>query len=78
MSKRGLRLIKSDDTEKLVRYMIPARIQRLMKADLKNKRLWDEISKMEFWSEYEFLHYLFDTAVVCSGFVCSKPIKVMG
>lgn len=77
---RGLRLIKSDEktTTKLVRYTIPAHIQRLIKADVANKRLWHEINSMEFWSEYEFLHYLFDTATACSSFVCSKPIKVNG
>lgn len=78
MSKRGLRTIKSIEgaTAKSLRYVIPAHIQRLMKADEKNKRLWHQINEMEFWSEYEFLHYLFDTAIVCSSFVCSKPIKV--
>lgn len=78
MSMRGLRTIKIKEgsTTKLSRYVIPAHIQRLMEADTKNKRLWREISEMEFWSEYEFLHYLFDTATVCSSFVCSKPIKV--
>lgn len=63
-------------TQKLVRYAIPCHIRRLVVKDTRNKRLWDEIKKMEFWSEYEFLHYLFDTAVTCSSNVCSKPIKV--
>lgn len=78
ISKRGIRMIKSqqETTEKLVRYLIPNRIEQLVKKDTKNKRLWDQIKKMEFWSEYEFLHYLFDTAITCSSSVCSKPIKV--
>lgn len=78
ITKRGLRMIESEKnvTQKRVRYNIPCHIQRLIKRDVKNKRLWDEIKKMEFWSEYEFLHYLFDTAVTCSSNVCSKPIKV--
>ncbi|KAI9260087.1 PUA-like domain-containing protein [Helicostylum pulchrum] len=77
ITKRGLRIIESEEnmTQKLVRYNIPCHIQRLIKRDAKNKRLWDEIKKVEFWSEYEFLHYLFDTAVTCSSNVCSKPIK---
>lgn len=71
-------MIESEEnvTQKRVRYNIPCHIQRLIKRDTKNKRLWDEIKKMEFWSEYEFLHYLFDTAVTCSSNVCSNPIKV--
>ncbi|KAI8095532.1 PUA-like domain-containing protein [Thamnidium elegans] len=78
ITKRGLRMIHSEENEiqKLVRYTIPCHIQRLIKRDTKNKRLWDESKKIEFWSEYEFLHYLFDTAVTCSSNVCSKPIKV--
>lgn len=63
-------------TEKNVKYIIPSRVQKLMAADRKNKRLWSQIRKMEFWSEYEFLHYIFDEAVACSSNACSKPIKV--
>jgi hypothetical protein len=79
MTKRGIRMIKSNSekTKKLVKYSIPPRIQGLIAKDTKNERLWDQINKMEFWSEYEFLHYLFETVVTCSSNVCSKPIKVI-
>lgn len=77
-SLRGIRTIRSNEdlTEKLVRYTIPARISRMMDLDTKNKRLWKQMREMSFWSEYEFLHCLFDTHVVCSSNACSKPIKV--
>jgi hypothetical protein len=61
---------------KRARHIIPNRIQQYMKSDTKNKRLWNEVKKMDFWSEYEFLHYIFDEAVVCSSYACPKPIKV--
>lgn len=77
MSARGIRIIRSNEdlTTKLVRYTIPTRISRMMDSDTKNKRLWKQLREMTFWSEYEFLHYLFDTHVVCSSNACSKPIK---
>lgn len=65
-----------NETKKLVKYTPPKHIQRLITKDRKNVRLWTEINQMEFWSEYEFLHYLFDTAITCSSNVCPKPIKV--
>jgi hypothetical protein len=48
-----------------------------MMNDTKNKILWVQVGQMEFWSGYEFLHYLFDSAVTCSSNAYSKPIKVL-
>lgn len=78
MTKRGLTMVRGDPelTEKKMKYVISNRVQRLMSSDSRNKRLWNQVKKMEFWSEYEFLHYIFNEAVVCSSYACSKPIKV--
>ncbi|KAI8084276.1 PUA-like domain-containing protein [Gilbertella persicaria] len=78
MRRKGLRTIRESPqlTANLVRYRIPKRIQKLITKDKRNERMWSQIRKMEFWSEYEFLHYLFDTALACSSYACSKPIKV--
>ncbi|RCH82204.1 ubiquitin-like with PHD and RING finger domains 2, partial [Rhizopus stolonifer] len=77
MRRKGLRTIRESPqlTANLVRYRIPKRIQKLITKDKRNERMWSQIRKMEFWSEYEFLHYLFDTALACSSYACSKPIK---
>ncbi|KAI9322823.1 PUA-like domain-containing protein [Dichotomocladium elegans] len=78
--KRGLRMIMQNqsETKQLVRYKIPKKVRMLMDADKANKRVWDEVRSLDFWSEYEFLHYLFSTAVVCSSGACHIPIKVNG
>jgi hypothetical protein len=76
--KKGLRLInpKEEDTQKLKRYTTTAEVSKAIEKDVHNKRLWDQISEMEFWSEFEFLQYIFDEAFACSSNACSKPIKV--
>ncbi|OBZ88071.1 E3 ubiquitin-protein ligase UHRF2 [Choanephora cucurbitarum] len=77
MKKHGLRNIcnNSDELAKLVQYKIPKRIQKLIAKDTKTARIWEDVCSKIFWSEYEFLHYLFDTALSCSSNVCPKPIK---
>lgn len=76
--KKGLRMIHEDEKEnkKLVKYKIPARIQKMMAEDKKNQRLWEGVKKLEFYSEYEFLNHLFENVVTCCSGACSKPIKV--
>ena len=78
MKQRGTRLIADNEecTQKLVKYNIPERIKRLIRKDTLNTRLWHQLEQMEFWSEYEFLHHLFDTTITCSNSFCTKPIKV--
>ena len=78
ITKRGLRLINSkiEDTEKLKRYITTIEVNKAIEKDVQNKRLWDQISEMEFWSEFELLQYKFDEAFACSSNACSKPIKV--
>ncbi|KAF7729969.1 E3 ubiquitin-protein ligase uhrf1 [Apophysomyces ossiformis] len=75
--KRGLRLITQDQQsiEKLVQYKIPSNLLKLMNADMADKRLWDELKTMEFWSEYEFLHHVFANLVVCASGACPAPIR---
>ncbi|KAI8978659.1 PUA-like domain-containing protein [Pilobolus umbonatus] len=76
--EKGLRMIEPDprDMKQLVKYEIPEDIHELIKKDKATKRVWDEILKMTFWSEYEFLEFLFDTALSCPSDICSKPIQV--
>lgn len=76
--KKGLRMIHEDEKEnkKLVKYKIPARIQKMMTEDTKNQRLWEGVKKLEFYSEYEFLNHLFENVVTCCSGACPKPIKV--
>lgn len=78
-TKRGLRMLHSNPAlnEKKVKYIIPNRVLRLMNADTGNRRLWNEVKNMTFWSEYDFIKYVFDEAVVCSSYACAKPIKVI-
>ncbi|CAO3668868.1 hypothetical protein G6F70_001274 [Rhizopus microsporus] len=75
--KKGLRMIHEDEKEnkKLVKYKIPARIQKMMTEDTKNQRLWEGVKKLEFYSEYEFLNHLFENVVTCCSGACPKPIK---
>lgn len=79
MKEKGIRMIRNngEKTKELVRYTIPTRIMKMIHEDEKTQRLWNQIIQMNFWSEYEFLHYLFDTAIICSSNACSKPIKVI-
>jgi hypothetical protein len=79
MRAKGLRMIQENEalTRKLVKYIIPARILKMIQLDEKNKRLWNQVLQMDFWSEYGFIHYLFDTVVICSSNACPKPIKVI-
>ncbi|KAI8366586.1 PUA-like domain-containing protein [Blakeslea trispora] len=79
IKKRGLRMIHedADATAKLVKYTIPNRLQKWIAKDTKNARIWEDVCQKQFWSEYEFLHYLFDTAFSCASHVCLKPIKVL-
>ncbi|KAG0165534.1 ubiquitin-like with PHD and RING finger domains 2 [Apophysomyces sp. BC1034] len=75
--KKGLRVITQDPKaiEKLVQYKIPSNILALMEEDVADKRLWDEVKSLEFWSEYEFLHHVFANAVFCASGVCPAPIQ---
>lgn len=65
-----------DKAKKIVQYKIPPHIIQMMDEDTANKRKWDEVKKLEFWSEFEFINYLFDTVIVCNSGACSKPIQV--
>ncbi|KAL0074535.1 PUA-like domain-containing protein [Phycomyces blakesleeanus] len=78
IKKHGIRTIVQDaeKVEKLVRYTIPKHIEALIAKDKANKRVWDDLKLMEFWSEYEFLHNLFSSTIVCASGACSFPIKV--
>ncbi|RCI01795.1 ubiquitin-like with PHD and RING finger domains 2, partial [Rhizopus stolonifer] len=75
--ERGLRMIYEDEdkAKKIVQYKIPPHIIQMMDEDTANKRKWDEVKKLEFWSEFEFINYLFDTVIVCNSGACSKPIQ---
>ncbi|KAI7869587.1 PUA-like domain-containing protein [Spinellus fusiger] len=77
IEKHGLRTIvqESRQIKQLIRYTIPKDIVRLMNADKADKRMWDELKTLSFWSEYEFLHHVFSEAVVCTSGACSNPIK---
>ncbi|KAI9012629.1 PUA-like domain-containing protein [Phycomyces nitens] len=77
VDQHGVRLIAqdTDKIEKLVLYKIPEHIEALIAKDKADKRVWDDLRKMEFWSEYEFLHNLFSSSIVCSSGACAFPIK---
>ncbi|KAI8636143.1 PUA-like domain-containing protein [Parasitella parasitica] len=78
VTRKRLRMIGTDDedTEWLKRYAISYSAKIAIKRDVQNRRLWDQIAQMEFWSKFEFLQYIFDEAFACSSHACSKPIKV--
>ncbi|KAI9255566.1 PUA-like domain-containing protein [Sporodiniella umbellata] len=73
---KGLRMIYEDreKTQCLVRYKIPDRILDMMSKDKRNKRIWDQLQKTTFYSEFELIHHLFENVIVCSSDACAKPI----
>ncbi|KAG2220699.1 hypothetical protein INT45_012563 [Circinella minor] len=77
IEKRGLRMIMPDSTKtkKKVQFKLPKKTLTLMDADKQDKRVWDDIKSQVFYSEYEFLHYVFSEAVVCSSGACNVPIR---
>lgn len=78
--KKGKAKAKADshklETAKLKRYAIPADVTQMMKEDKRDERIWEDVMAQEFWSEYEFLHYVFNEALACC--VCSMRITVRG
>ncbi|KAI8147579.1 PUA-like domain-containing protein [Fennellomyces sp. T-0311] len=78
MKKRGLRMImpEGQKSEERVQYRLPKKVIALMEKDEADKRVWDDLRSAVFWSEYEFLHYLFSEVAVCSSGACSVPIRV--
>lgn len=78
ISRRGVRMIHPADekTEELRRFTPSYKAQLAIAKDTENKRLWDQISELKFWSEFELLQYVFDEAFACSSHACPKPIKV--
>jgi hypothetical protein len=75
---KGLRMVYEDEekNERLVQYQIPPHIMKLIEMDQKNQRLWNEVKKLVFYSEFEFLNHLFDNIITCCSGACSKPIQV--
>jgi hypothetical protein len=84
MSRRGLRTVsniatateKEQESKKLIPFKLPQSVRKLIENDALDNRLWDDVLKQVLYSKYEFLHYLFDSAFVCTSGACSKPIKV--
>ncbi|KAI8388306.1 PUA-like domain-containing protein [Radiomyces spectabilis] len=76
IEQAGLRTIMADPqkTENKKRYRIPSHISKLMDQDADDKRIWDEVKNMVFWSEYEFIHHVFANAIVCPSGTCAIPI----
>ncbi|KAG1151494.1 hypothetical protein G6F37_003948 [Rhizopus arrhizus] len=74
---KGLRMVYEDEekNERLVQYQIPPHIMKLIEMDQKNQRLWNEVKKLVFYSEFEFLNHLFDNIITCCSGACSKPIQ---
>ncbi|RUP44194.1 hypothetical protein BC936DRAFT_149809 [Jimgerdemannia flammicorona] len=60
------------ETAKIKKYMVPADVVQMIQADARDARIWDDVLAQEFWSEYEFLHYVFATAFACC--VCAERI----
>ncbi|KAK4518744.1 uncharacterized protein ATC70_008966 [Mucor velutinosus] len=77
ISRRGLRMINpvDEETEELRRFTPSYKAQVAIAKDTQNRRLWNQISELKFWSEFEFLQYVFDEAFACSSHACPKPIK---
>lgn len=78
ISRRGLRIIyPADEETEQLRQSIPSyKARKAIAKDTQNKRLWDQISELSFWSEFEFLQYVFDEAFACPSHACATPIKV--
>ncbi|RUP18993.1 hypothetical protein BC936DRAFT_139346 [Jimgerdemannia flammicorona] len=80
IAELGLRMVFPNDDDKgkgkgkvkAKCYEIPADVVTMMRQDAKDERVWEDVMEQKFWSEYEFLHYVFSTAVVCC--VCSETI----
>lgn len=66
--------VRNMETAKIKRYEIPEDVKRMMKEDTRDMRIWQDVLAQEFWSEYEFLHHVFNDAFICC--VCSDRITV--
>ncbi|CEP18119.1 hypothetical protein [Parasitella parasitica] len=77
ITRKRLRMIgtEDEDTDWMKRYTIGYEAKRAIEKDVQNKRLWDQIADMVFWSKFEFLQHVFDEAFACASHACSKPIK---
>ncbi|KAL7313456.1 hypothetical protein PS15m_007203 [Mucor circinelloides] len=77
ISRRGLRMVNTSDeeTKKLRRFAPAYKAQLAIAKDTQNRRVWNQIKDLKFWSEFEYLQYVFDEAFACSSHACSKPIK---
>ncbi|GAN08726.1 hypothetical protein MAM1_0219d08241 [Mucor ambiguus] len=78
ISKRGLRIINPADkeTEEPQRCTPSYKAYVVVAKDTQNRRLWDQISELKFWSEFDFLQYVIDGAFASSSHACAKPTKV--
>lgn len=65
-----------EETKKLRRFAPAYKAQLAIAKDTQNRRVWNQIKDLKFWSEFEYLQYVFDEAFACSSHACSKPIKV--
>ncbi|KAL9538175.1 hypothetical protein MBANPS3_011135 [Mucor bainieri] len=77
ISRRGVRMVHPADheTQELRLFTPSYKAQCAIAKDTQNRRLWDQIAELKFWSEFEFLQYVFDEAFACSSHACAKPIK---
>ncbi|RUO96084.1 hypothetical protein BC936DRAFT_142657 [Jimgerdemannia flammicorona] len=71
---KGKALETLPETAKIKQYRVPADVVQMIHEDTRDARIWDDVLAQEFWSEYEFLHYVFATAFTCC--VCSERITV--